>query len=382
MTPLDPPVAVRILHREAGRSAGPLERFLATERGRLAERHRGGFLDAGATDVRIVAGPPDDTPFGRRLRELAAGVAGGLVVLGSGSLALAGPRDHRRLVAAATGGTGAVVNNRHSADAVALAADAVAVLARLPDLDADNALPRWLETVAGLPVTELGARGRLGVDLDSPQDALVVEPERAGAAAAGIDLGPWRRAIAGVAAVAADPGAELLVAGRASSRTLAWLERRTASRTRFLSEERGLRASSPLAGPRSDAAQAPPRPPASILGRLLDRDGPGAIGELVAAVAEAAIVDVRVLLADRLGPDEADWPPPEDRFAADLLLPDRITHPWLAELTAAAAGSRVPIVLGGHTIVGPGLPCLLAAGRAVGSVGAGAPPAGARAPRP
>ena len=31
----------------------------------------------------------------------------------------------------------------------------------------------------------------------------------------------------------------------------------------------------------------------------------------------------RVLLAHRLGPDETAWPAPEDRFASDLLLPDR-----------------------------------------------------------
>jgi hypothetical protein len=45
----------------------------------------------------------------------------------------------------------------------------------------------------------------------------------------------------------------------------------------------------------------------------------------------------------------------EDRFASDLLLPDRIADPWLRSLTAAAVGAPVPILFGGHTLVGPGL---------------------------
>jgi hypothetical protein len=45
----------------------------------------------------------------------------------------------------------------------------------------------------------------------------------------------------------------------------------------------------------------------------------------------------------------------EDRYASDLLQPGRIGDPWLRELTASAATATVPIVLGGHTLVGPGL---------------------------
>ena len=69
-----------------------------------------------------------------------------------------------------------------------------------------------------------------------------------------------------------------------------------------------------------------------------------------------------MLLAHRAGPDPAAWPSPEDRFAADLLLHERIADPWLRDLTAAAADAPIPVVLGGHTLVGPGL--RLAVGRA------------------
>ena len=71
----------------------------------------------------------------------------------------------------------------------------------------------------------------------------------------------------------------------------------------------------------------------------------------------------RVLLAHRFGADERDWPPAEDRFASDLLLPDRVADPWLRDLTASAAGARIPVALGGHTLVGPGLRLLLRTSR-------------------
>ncbi len=104
---------------------------------------------------------------------------------------------------------------------------------------------------------------------------------------------------------------------------------------------------------------------------LLDRDGPGSLGRHVTALADGALVDSRVLLAHRLGADERGWPPPEDRFASDLLLADRIRDPWLAELTASAVEAGVPVLLGGHAVVGPGARLALGGGARVGGRGRG-----------
>src|SRR2546423_15427930 len=109
-------VAVRIFHPEPGPRAGPLERALADARLGLAERHAGASRRVGADDVAIVSGAPDGTPFGARLRMLvAAERPGGIVVLGSGGLALASDRDLRSFVdAAADGRRVALANNRYS----------------------------------------------------------------------------------------------------------------------------------------------------------------------------------------------------------------------------------------------------------------------------
>lgn len=345
-------VAVRLLHREAGPGAGPLEQGLATVRLELATRVADGFGRAGAADVAIVAGPPDDTPFGARLRELvAASEAGGLVVSGSGALSLARDADLRRFIeVAATNRRVALANNRYSADAIAVAC--ASSLAAAPDLPADNSLPRWLAEVAGYEVRDMRARRRLQIDVDGPLDARL-------AGAAWPVAGEVVRAAAQVealAAVARDPRAEVLVAGRTSSATLRMLERKAPARVRALVEERGLRAAAAAA--RADLADNR-RPPRSVLGLLLDRDGPEALGPLLATLADAAIVDLRVLLAHRFGGDETGWPALEDRLAADLLLADRIADTWLGALTQSAASAPIPVVLGGHTIVGPGLPILL-----------------------
>ncbi len=360
-----PPVAVRILHPAADPAGGTIGGWVADARARLAEHHRRGFLAASSDDVAVLTDPPDGRSFADRLRALVAGSAPrGLVVLGSGSIPLATAADRRAFVATAAGGDrAALANNRYSADIVAISR--VDTLPEIPALPGDNALPRWLEEVAGYRVDDLRGRRRLGFDIDGPLDLVLL----GSVAAAPVDLAVAESRIAAIRAVAADRRAELLVAGRTSAATLAWLERHSPARIRAWVEERGLRAASPDAqgsrreGTATDSigrsVPSRSRPSASILGAVLGRDGPGSLGGHLAGFADAAIIDTRVLLAHHLGADEARWPVAEDRFASDLLLHKAIADPWLRELTASAAAAPIPVLLGGHTLVGPGVPLLL-----------------------
>jgi hypothetical protein len=362
-------VLVIILHPTAPADAGPLVRALAEARRALAERQKAAFLAAGSDAAEVVAGPPDGLSFGERLAAAVAartgaapgtqGAPGGLVVLGSGSIPLATAVDLRRFVEAAAGPAGhALANNRYSADVVAISRPAD--LASLPPLPADNALPRWLEERAGVAVADLRAHWRLGVDVDTPLDLIVLrDPAARGFLAAAPLIGERLTALA---EVLSNRRAELLLAGRVSATTLRWLERGVACRVRALVEERGLRAASKLA---TAGATANARPPRSVLGELLDRDGPDALAHTVARLADAAVIDTRVLMAHRAGSGDvaaprspgAGWPTAEDRFASDLLLPDAVADPWLRALTASAASTPGdhPILLGGHTLVNGGL---------------------------
>ena len=346
------PVAVRILHPAPGAGAGPLERSFAAARLANAERLADAFGSAGAGDVGIDTGAPA-TSFGARVRALVEGLPpdSGAVILGSGAIPLATARDAADFVEVARSGERrALANSFYSADVIAVG-DASA-LAGVPDLAGDNALPRWLSESAGVEVRDLRWRWRLAVDLDSPLDVLLVGRGLAATIEVGLVVDRLRR----LREVAADPRAELVVAGRTSSATLRWLERATASRTRALVEERGLRAIGPkTAGAGAGASVPRQRPPRSVLGLLLDGRGPEALGAVLAELGDAAIVDTRVLLAHRLGADEDRWPGMEDRFSSDLLQPDGIRDPWLRALTASARDSAIPVLLGGHTLVGPGI---------------------------
>jgi hypothetical protein len=348
-----PPVTVLVLAPAPQPGAPPLVRLLDDARAVLAERHRTAFLAAGADEVIVATEPPDDTPFGARLRRLVVGrVRGGAVVLGAGAIPLATSADRAKFVDAAAGeGAAALANHRASADAISIACASVVLASLPPGLESDNALPRWLEEVAGIAVRDLRARRTLAVDVDSPLDLVLLERAAPGLPSPGPEGGNVRERLDAIRRVAADPGGELLVAGRTSAADLRWLETHTRSRTRAVVEERGLRTAS--LGARLGRPNR--RPPRSLIGEQLDADGPGALGRLVAGLADAAMVDTRVLLAHRLGADERGWPSAEDRFASDLLLADRVRDPWLAELTASAARAPVPILLGGHTLVGPGL---------------------------
>jgi hypothetical protein len=386
------PVSVLIFHACAPRDAGPNVRALAEARHSLANRQLNRWLAAGADEAKIVAGPPDGLSFGERLaaevRALHGGGPEGLIVLGSGSIPLGRVPDLRRFVAAAAGPGGhALANNRYSADVVALSR--ASDLAGLPPLPADNALPRWLEELAGVMVTDLRRHWRLGVDVDTPLDLIVLGLASADALH-GLSTPPLiGERLAALGDVLANKRAELLVAGRVSASTLSWLEHGVACRVRALVEERGLRAASRLARSnlaRSNLAQSvrdeaeprpegkahataspTPRPPRSVLGELLDRDGPESLARHVAALADAAVIDTRVLMAHRSGAVDSGWPPPEDRFASDLLDAASVADPWLAALTTSAAGAPPghPIVLGGHTLVNGGLRLLAQRARAV-----------------
>ena len=293
------PVTVRIMHPEPGPEAGPLEGWVADARAPacpIATPTR--FAAAGASDVGIVG----RTARRAAVRRAASGRSSpptgrpGSSLLGSGAIPLATRRDRRDLVdAAAADDRVALANNRYSADAIAIAAPRMCsptCRTCRPTTRSRAGSPR---SPATRSTTSDAAGGSASTSTArSTSSSSAARPGRAaGDGATAVDTARVRERLAAVRAVARDPNAELLVAGRTSAATLAWLERSTAARTRALVEERGLRTQRR----RPAAAGLRPR-------RLLERDGPGSLGSHLAQLSDAAIVDSRVLLAHRLGADE------------------------------------------------------------------------------
>lgn len=279
--------------------------------------------------------------FGRRLSALAdARRAGAIAYLGAGSAALLTEEHYRALVAPLSAGEACVTNNRFSADLFALRP--ASLLVRLdPGPEKDNAVPRRLREEHGVAVTELPRTLETQFNLDTPNDLVALALSgRAGPrlrevlAAAHLDTA--RVEAASMEFV--DRTSEVLVAGRVSSRTWQYLESEAACRIRLLAEERGMQAAG------SDVAGTA----RSILGQLIAEAGPErAFGELLPQLCRAAFIDIRPALV-HLG----IHPSRADRFAADLGRAEEIEDARLLAIVEAANASPVPVVLGGHSLVG------------------------------
>jgi hypothetical protein len=280
---------------------------------------------------------------------------------GAGSLALLDDQPLERLLSPAPGEV--LANNRYSSDAFSVAGDIDGALAALAGCSTDNSAVRCLEA-AGFRSRDLSDAAWSRFDVDTPLDlALMRLATRL----------PGTRAMDGVVSAflestdAAMPSglpfavpqldrigevirsreAQLLVAGRIPSSAWSYLETESACRVRCFIEERGMRSSRDHV-------------PRSLLADWVDRLGPGdLIGEL-ASLADAVILDSRVLMAALGGSsDAAAWPPEEERFASDFGDHAMIETGWLKELTQAAAESKVPVLMGGHALVSDGLHLLV-----------------------
>jgi hypothetical protein len=285
--------------------------------------------------------PGEPFQWGARLAGAAAarGIES-LVYLGAGAAPLL-DGEHYKALAATLGGSGdaaVVSNNFYSADALAVRPAAlIGALDPLPD--SDNAVARRLHDELGVKHTEMPRSLATQFNLDTPVDlaALALSGRGGPRLRARLEEQTPPPALADAARVFTNRDAELLVAGRASSRTWQYLERETACRVRMLAEERGMGAAG-----RESSGEA-----RSILGMLIAASGARRFfEEQLPELCDAAILDVRPALVQLgLRPSRAD------RFAADLGLADEIEDGGLRGLVEAANASPVPVVFGGHSLV-------------------------------
>lgn len=344
-----------------------------------AEQVLGRALRAAATDLIaaltgagvcpvVVAGPelgwlPDGTGclrdldvgpfhFGQRLAGVIErfGLAH-VLYFGAGSAPLLGQEviAQTREALLGVGGSGerlALTNNLHSSDWAAFtqAQEALPIVRRA---NRDNSLAWMLQEDGGWAVStpaNLPPSARL--DLDTPADLAIVRAHPA--------CSPRLRAVledplldripvGAVLDVLARDGSRAALIGRVAPQAWDALSRAAQCWIRVFSEERGMAASERLA--RGEAH--------SLVERMIARWGPGVFFEELAQVADAAIIDSRVLMAAA-----GHYPGAGERFASDLYLLDAIYDPWLREFTAAAQAAPLPVLLGGHGVVAAGLHAL------------------------
>ena len=318
--------------------------------------------------VAPAARAPDDPDFhwgrwfaaaARKVLAAATGPVDAIGWVGAGALPLLADADLADLLAPISGEV--VANNRHSADAFMVAGDLPAALSALETEATDNAAVHVLEA-SGFTPRDLADRAWARFDVDTPLDLALLRlalrlpgirrPDTSVVAfLEGVQLptghGLEIPGLDAVLAVCRDRERQLVVAGRIPSSAWQYLEQQAACRTRCFVEERGMRA-------------APDAVPRSLLARWIQRLGPADLITELASLGDAVILDTRVLMAALIGSSRSHaWPPAEERFASDFHDSRSIGTDWLRELTAAAAATEVPVILGGHALVSDGLRILV-----------------------
>lgn len=234
-----------------------------------------------------------------------------------------------------------VTNNFFSADFAAWTPGEAVLRFEPPRVD--NDLAYRLGERAHLRVIALPKNAATQLDIDTPTDllTLALHPGVGKNLRAFLDtihLDTTR--VHQIRALMRERRATILIAGRVSASIALFLEQATMCQWRIISEERGMRASG-----RDERGEV-----RSLLGLHLDQIGAPAFIAQLAQLADAAIIDSRVLFAhQRLRPSAPD------RFYSDLLEPALIHESWIREFTAAVRDAPIPILLGGHSLVSGGL---------------------------
>ncbi len=241
----------------------------------------------------------------------------------------------------------AAVNNYYSTDWLVMRG-AERLLPLAAKLATDNPLGWMLDHDAGCSVTTLPVQAGSQADIDTPGDLLMIHGHA--------DLGPAMRAFLDHApadgiertrrlrCLLHTPASTLAIIGRSSSSIWREVERRTQIWVRLFVEERGM-----LASGRAEREEV-----RSLIGQMVDVLGPVEFVRRLSGMADGALWDTRVWMAQR-----QMWPSPGDRFAADLGWVDQVQDPTLRELTLAVAHAPIPILTGGHSVVAGSLLALL-----------------------
>jgi len=285
--------------------------------------------------------------FGRRLAAVVERLdLRSVVYFSGGSVPLLTAQDFAGIAQELGRGEGKVVsNNYYSADLVGFSP--VEALRRI-DLPAiDNPLARLLAEQAGLTTHTLPRSVATQFDIDAPAELAILTLVGGAGPRLQTLLDGWRldvslyRRILPLFIVST---AQVLVAGRSSSRVWRYLERETACRVRFFAEERGMQAEGRIEGGEAR----------SLVGFYLAAVGTQRFFATMAELADAAFLDSRVILAHLgLQPSRAD------RFLSDLGRYEEIEDSFLRELTEGAARAAIPVALGGHSVVSGGLMALI-----------------------
>ncbi len=300
--------------------------------------------------VEVINPAPAPFHFGRLLREvIEKKQLDSVLYMGGAAAPLLSVHELRYLGEILAQNKGVVVaNNYYSADVVGFNPGSAAAEITPPEID--NVLALALVHEAGLRYVPLQRSLGLSFDVDTPTDVMIL--------AVHPDVGPHtRRAVQSldldytryeaIKQLVNDPQGELVIFGRIGGQFFEYLDAHTRCRIRLFSEERGMKA---LGRDRRGEVR-------SVVGKLMETLGFTGFFDFLSQICGGAILDTRVLF------EHFGWSLTQtDRFASDVGALELISHPELHAFTAAAFSAKIPVLLGGHSMVTGGLWALIDAG--------------------
>jgi hypothetical protein len=327
---------------EGGRWAATLDLARRLRAAGLSENYvltpTPGRCPGGADAIAFLPTAAEAFDFGRVLKRAIAELGlDGVLYFGSGAGGLLSEGELARLIEFARGGaTRGLFNNFYSCDFCSVSGARELLRIDLPAID--NPLGFSLAD-AGIPCFSLARNAATQFDIDTPADLFLLERSGLGGpalqqycAALEMEHPTLDRALGCLT----DRAAVTCLVGRLSPVTWSHFEAEVACRTSALVEGRGMRAGS--------------SPHVPWLRQALSDDGPEAFFDRLARSCDAAWIDTRPLL-----PATEAGPPASERFSSDLFDVSGVIDPAWRAFTAAALRARVPVVLGGHSVVSGGL---------------------------
>lgn len=297
-----------------------------------------------------------DVPFhfGRTLQRIVAELgAEGVLYCSGAALPLISPGEIQWVLEAmASQPPCVVVNNLQSVDL--LAWNPAHYIQRIEPPEHDNFLG-WLLREQGMERILIPNSAGIHFDLDTPTDFQILALSDQGGPRAREALGrlTWSsERLTRAAALLAQDLPEVALIGRVGTPIMDHINKYLRVRLRVFSEERGMKALR-----REEEGRV-----VSVMADMIDELGPHRFFRYLESICSGVFFDTRVVFANR-GRKVTDW----DRYHSDLGMVDQIRDPWVRTFTEAALACKIPVVLGGHSVVAGGL--WLLADRAIAARG-------------
>ncbi|UMZ74949.1 hypothetical protein [Natranaerofaba carboxydovora] len=221
--------------------------------------------------------------------------------------------------------------------------------------DSDNALVMGLRYDVGLNFELMPFSAGILFDIDTPTELFfLLDNPRTGDKIKNIiaNLEPYEKEMINegmerfkkIKEVLAGYYEDVVLIGRISGVTVNNINENIKVRLRVFSEERGMKAMGRVG--RKEVS--------SLLGYFIKDVGIDRFFSYLESLGKAAIIDSRVIFHHFDAGERTS-----DRFYSDLFMPDKIKNDFVREFTKRAIEAKVPVILGGHSLISGGIYCLV-----------------------